>query len=172
MKQCVLWGAFLFYMMILSPQAIAAQSNKPKLILQITVDQLRGDLPTRYKDRFGKGGFRYFFKKGVYYSNAHYQYANTETIVGHTTLATGAHPAAHGMIGNVWFDRQTGSLTYNIEDPRYPLLSAGAGVDQKTEIDPTQKTAKTEGRSPQAILVSTLSDELAIHYAGQSKIFG
>ncbi|WP_455204112.1 alkaline phosphatase family protein [Kaarinaea lacus] len=154
------------------PTAYSAQSKKPKLILQITVDQLRGDLPNRYKNRFGKGGFNYLFDKGVYYSNAHYQYANTETIVGHTTLATGAHPAAHGMIGNVWFDRQTDSLTYNIEDARYPLLSADAGVDKKTEIDPTQKTAKTEGRSPQAILVSTLSDELAIHYAGKAKIFG
>ncbi|WP_455211412.1 alkaline phosphatase family protein [Kaarinaea lacus] len=172
MKHYALWCAILLCFTFSSSQAIAAPSNKPKLILQITVDQLRGDLPTRYKDRFAKGGFRYFFDKGVYYSNAHYQYANTETIVGHTTLATGAHPAAHGMIGNVWFDRQTGSLTYNIEDARYPLLSAGAGVDKKTEIDPTQKTAKTEGRSPQAILVSTISDEMAIHYAGRAKIFG
>ena len=30
--------------------------DKPKLILQITVDQLRGDLPTRYYDRLGEGG--------------------------------------------------------------------------------------------------------------------
>ena len=34
--------------------------DKPKLILQVTVDQLRGDLPTRYYDRLGEGGFRYF----------------------------------------------------------------------------------------------------------------
>jgi len=27
---------------------------KPKLVLQITVDQFRGDLPTRYLDRLGK----------------------------------------------------------------------------------------------------------------------
>ncbi len=42
----------------------------------------------------------------------------------------------------------------------------------KTEIDPTQKAAKVEGRSPAAILSSTFSDELAVHYGGQSKIFG
>ena len=28
--------------------------GKPRLVLQITVDQLRGDLPTRYFDRLGK----------------------------------------------------------------------------------------------------------------------
>ena len=33
--------------------------QKPRLILQITVDQLRGDLPTRYFDLLGKGGLRF-----------------------------------------------------------------------------------------------------------------
>ena len=32
---------------------------KPRLVLQITVDQFRGDLPTRYADRLGEGGLRY-----------------------------------------------------------------------------------------------------------------
>jgi len=36
-----------------------AQADKPKLILQITVDQLRGDLPGRFKKNMGEGGFRY-----------------------------------------------------------------------------------------------------------------
>ncbi|MCP4257550.1 MAG: alkaline phosphatase family protein [Planctomycetes bacterium] len=150
----------------------SADDNKPKLVLQITVDQLRGDLPMRFKERLGKGGFRYLYEKGTVYANAHHRHANTETIVGHVTLATGADPAVHGMVANVWFDRETGKLAYNIEDDRYPLLTAGAGVDKTTEIDPTQMAAGTEGRSPSAILVSTLSDELAIHFGGRSKIFG
>ena len=36
-----------------------AHADKIQLILQITVDQLRGDLPMRFKERLGKGGFRY-----------------------------------------------------------------------------------------------------------------
>ncbi len=144
----------------------------PRLVLQITVDQLRGDLPGRYLPRMGQDGFRYLLDKGVVFADAHHAHANTETIVGHATLATGAHPSAHGLIGNVWLDRVSGQLTYNIEDPRYPLLTAGADVDQKTEIDPTQRVAKTDGRSPAALLVSTFSDELAIHTAGKARIFG
>jgi len=144
----------------------------PKLILQITVDQLRGDLPGRYLDRMGEGGFRYLMQHGVWYANAHHAHANTETVVGHTTLATGADPAAHGMVANVWLDRKTGKLVYNIEDNRYRILTAGAGVGKTTKIDPTQKPAATEGRSPAAIRVSTFSDELAIYYGGRSKIFG
>lgn len=146
--------------------------NKPKLILQVTVDQLRGDLPTRYYDRLGEGGFKYLWEQGVVYANAFHQHANTETIVGHTTLATGAQPAVHGMVGNLWLDRATGRTTYNIEDPDYTLLSVGADVNAKTEIDPTQRAAKTEGRSPKAILVTTFGDELKVNSNGKAKVFG
>jgi len=134
--------------------AIAAE--RPRLILQITVDQLRGDLPTRYYDRLGDGGFRYLWENGIVYRDAHHAHANTETIVGHTTLATGAHPSAHGMVGNLWFDRETGFTTYNVEDPAYRLLTAGADVDDAAEIDPTQRAARSEGRSPAAAVVEEL----------------
>ena len=87
------------------------------------------------------------------------------------TLATGADPASHGMVGNVWLDRASGELIYNVEDSRYPILSEGAGVDKKTEIDPTQRLAQSDGRSPAAILVSTFSDELKIGHAGKAKNF-
>ena len=146
-------------------------NTKPRLVLQITVDALRGDLPERYAHVLGDSGFRYLMDQGINYTNAHYLHANTETIVGHASLATGTVRAAHGMIGNVWFDREQGRLTYNIEDARYHLLTAGADVDAETEIDPTQKAAKVDGRSPAAILSSTFSDELAVNNNGKSKIF-
>jgi predicted AlkP superfamily pyrophosphatase or phosphodiesterase len=132
--------------LVLTASGTALAANKPpRLVLQITVDQLRGDLPERYLDKMGKGGFRYLLKNGVVYANAHHAHAATETIVGHTTLATGAHPADHGLIGNVWFDRESGVLTYNVEDASYPLLNADADIDKATEIDPTQKVASTNG---------------------------
>jgi predicted AlkP superfamily pyrophosphatase or phosphodiesterase len=150
----------------------ATAADRPKLILQITVDQLRGDLPTRYYDRLGEGGFRYLWESGIVYRDAHHAHANTETIVGHTTLATGAHPSAHGMVGNLWFDRETGFTTYNVEDPNYRLLTAGADVDAAAEIDPTQRAARSEGRSPAAILVTTFSDELVSSTGGRAKVIG
>jgi len=174
MKSHRLFGAIYLVAagLLLPGMTSAAPEKPPRLILQITVDALRGDLPRRYAHMLGDGGFRYLMDQGIDYSNAHYQHANTETIVGHVSLATGTVPAAHGMVGNVWFDRELGRLTYNIEDARYHLLTAGADVDQKTEIDPTQRAAKVGGRSPAAILSSTFSDELAVHYGGKSKIFG
>ena len=150
---------------------IASANPQPKLVLQITVDALRGDLPQRFSNVLGDGGFRYLMEQGIHYSAANYQHANTETIVGHASLATGTVPAAHGMVANVWFDRELDRLVYNIEDPDYHLLTVGADVDDKTEIDPTQRAARVDGRSPNNILSSTFSDEMSVHFAGQSKIF-
>jgi hypothetical protein len=165
-------AAFALAMTVLPACGTFAWADEhPKLVLQITVDALRGDLAGRYSSVLGDGGFRYLMEQGIHYTDANYQHANTETIVGHTSLATGTVPAAHGMVANVWFDREQDRLVYNIEDPEYHLLTAGADVDSKIEIDPTQKAAKADGRSPNNILSSTYSDELAIHFAGRSKIF-
>ena len=152
--------------------SLALASSPPKLIVQITIDQLRADLPNRYFDRFGDNGFKFFWENGTVYTDAHHAHANTETIVGHATLSTGAHPSVHGMVGNVWLDRKTGNTNYNIEDPAYSLLSSGADVNEDTEIDPTQKAANSEGRSPSAILSSTFGDELTAATNGKAKVFG
>ena len=156
---------------LLIPITTLAAPPKPKLVVQITVDALRGDLLERYKANFGNDGFRYLMDNGTYYTNAYYQHGNTETIVGHVSLATGAPPSVHGMVGNVWYDRNKERLVYNVEDGNYQMLNAGAGVNKATEIDPTQKIATKDGRSPDPILATTFSDELAISNNGVSKIF-
>jgi len=136
--------------------AFAADKN-PKLVLQITVDQLRGDLPMRFKDRLGKGGFRYLLENGTHYNNAHYQHANTETAVGHATLATGADPSRHGIIANDWIDQKTGKSVYNTEDDRHHIIDS--------------KPKPHEGVSPRNLLCTTIGDELVVDNAGQSRVF-
>ena len=84
---------------------------------------------------------RLLMKKGVYYTNAHYQHANTETIVGHSTLATGTFPSQHGMIGNVWLDREARELAYNIEDPDHPIIATREDEPRAKQVDPAQRIA-------------------------------
>jgi predicted AlkP superfamily pyrophosphatase or phosphodiesterase len=110
-------------------------------------------------------------EKGAYFTNAHYQHANTETIVGHATLATGTFPSQHGMVGNVWFDREAGELAYNIEDPDSPIIATRENEAQGEQVDPAQKKSRTQGRSPAVILAPTFSDGLAAYYGGRAKIF-
>ena len=56
------WPAVLAGLLILTSFNTANGGTPPpdlRLVLQITVDGLRGDLLRRYGDRFGEGGFRY-----------------------------------------------------------------------------------------------------------------
>ncbi len=142
-----------------------------RLVLQVTVDGLRRDMLDRYEQRFSKGGFRYLLDSGVFFTNAHYQHANTETIVGHTTLATGAFPSTHGMVGNVWYASEQGELGYNIEDPQHPLLPTREIAVEGVQVDPAQKLARTKGRSPANILVETFSGRMKAYFGGRSKVF-
>ncbi len=153
---------------------IARTQTRPevRLVLQITIDGLRADLINRYENGFGKGGFRFLTEKGTYYTHAHYQYANTETIVGHATLATSTFPSQHGMVGNVWFDREADELAYNIEDPDSPIIPIRETRSQGEQVDPAQKKSRTQGRSPAVILAPTFGDGLAAYYGELSKIYG
>ena len=145
-------------------------ATETRLVLQITVDGLRYDLIERYGDRFVDNGIRLLQEDGVVYSNAHYLHANTETIVGHATLATGATPALHGMIGNAWFDKDTGELRYNIEDSEAQPLPVREGVTAGAQVDPSQMV-KEKGRSPRSLLVPTLGDTLSAYTGGKAKVF-
>jgi predicted AlkP superfamily pyrophosphatase or phosphodiesterase len=166
--------ALILLALILTAAPVAAdrQDTDIRLVLQLTVDGLRADLLTRSKGQLGEGGFRYLLDNGAVFANAHYQHANTETIVGHATLATGAHPSVHGMTGNVWYDAEEGELSYNIEDPESPILPVRDQQQSGEQVDPSQQLARTPGRSPKSLLAETFADKLLAYSANQSKVFG
>ena len=161
MKRTVLMlCAVLHFIFLVWPQWLRAEAginDKPRLVLQITVDQLRGDLPMRYRARLGPGGFDYLMGNGTHFNNAHYQYANTETAVGHATLFTGADPSRHGVIANDWIDQNTGAFVYCTEDERHHIIGGQAKPHQ--------------GVSPRNLLSSTIGDELVVNSAGKSRVF-
>lgn len=134
-----------------------AFGEKPGLVVFISVDQLRGDLPLQYRDRFSVNGFRRFFDHGIVYTNAHYRHATTVTACGHAALATGANPRENGIIGNAWMDRATGKIVYCVQDPNHKLLGAA--------------TAPTTGTSPVNLLAPTLGDALIAATGGASRVF-
>lgn len=154
-KSSAMLIAVLVVLVVAAP--MLAASSAPRLVLQITVDQLRGDLPARYADRLTEGGFRYLMEKGTWYIDAHYRHANTETAVGHATLATGADPSRHGIVANDWINQKTGAFVYNTEDDRHHII----GKEPKAH----------EGVSPRNLAASTFGDELVVSNGGRSRVF-
>jgi predicted AlkP superfamily pyrophosphatase or phosphodiesterase len=147
-----LWLAVMWLMVVASPAP-----GQPKLVLQITIDQLRGDMPLRFKNRFEPGGLRYLMHNGVHFTNAHYRHSATVTSTGHATLFTGAHPAQHGIVANDWYSYRSGGRVNCVEDSKHLLLG-----------EPTQPH---QGTSPRNLLCSTIGDELITATAGAARVF-
>src|ERR1700675_3985776 len=83
----------------------AGDSSKPKLVVILVVDQMRGDYVDKFQQQW-TGGLKRLVNEGAWFQEAAYPYGATETCFGHTTISTGAFPASHGMIGNEWWDRE------------------------------------------------------------------
>src|SRR3954452_4945760 len=84
------------------------RQSTPKLAVLVYFDQLRGDYLSRWEKLFGEGGFRRLMKDGAWFQNCHYPYAYTVTAAGHASVATGTSPYQHGIVGNDWYERDTG----------------------------------------------------------------
>lgn len=137
--------------------SVGHAATRPKLVVQITVDQLRGDMLPRFAHRFGDGGFRRLTDSGVYFANVHYEHLTTFTAVGHATLFTGGGPLQHGIAGNDWNDAETGAQIYCCEDERGVVLGS--------------KAKPHEGTGPRNLTSTTTSDELVLATGGAAKSF-
>jgi len=95
--------------------AWAAPPPPPKLIVVIVVDQFSAELFNRYRDSYTGGLKR--MSDGISFADGYQSHAATETCPGHSTVLTGRHPAATGIVANTWFDVKTGSTIYCVSVP-------------------------------------------------------
>ena len=134
--------------------------QRPKLVIGITVDQMRMDYLYRFWDAFGDDGFKRLVERGFVCGDHHFGYAPTYTGPGHASIFTGTTPRSHGIIGNDWYDRKTGASVYCASDASVQTV----GID-----DP----ANTAGHmSPHRMEATTLGDELKLATGMQSKVIG
>ena len=76
---------------------------RPKLVLVLSIDQMRFDYLTRFAPLF-KGGMRTLVERGAVFNHASYRHAAAETGPGHSVLLSGRHPSHSGIVANEWWD--------------------------------------------------------------------
>ncbi len=140
-----------------APAFASAYNAHPKLIVVIVIDQFRGDYLERYRDQFGDGGFRLFLDHGAYFPDCNYNYANTRTAPGHSTLFTGAYSNGHGLFANEYWDFKNKREVPFVEDDKTRLVGAAG---------------EKAGASPHNLMADTLGDELKLATQGRSRVFG
>ncbi len=129
-----------------TPPAAPAPRRTPRLVVILVVDQMRAD----YIEKFGQnwtGGLRKVMDEGAWFREAAYPYMTTVTCVGHSTIVTGSLPRTHGIVGNSWWDRESGRSVNCVADPDARLISYGV-------------PSKAGASSTKNLLVPALPDEL------------
>lgn len=145
----MLRGLLLF--LLFAPSVLAAE--KPRLVVLVFFDQMRGDYLGRWYDLYTDGGFRRLTTDGTWFHNCHYPYAYTITGPGHATVSTGCPPAVHGIIANEWHDRKLGATVNCVGSDRHEQIPLPIW-----EKDDKKRTKN--GVSPERLLAPTLADAM------------
>jgi predicted AlkP superfamily pyrophosphatase or phosphodiesterase len=158
-RQCLALALAVSLVLSTIPAAASAYNAHPKLVVIIVIDQFRADYLERYRDQFPEGGFRLLLDHGANFTDCNFDYANTRTAPGHSTLFTGAYTNGHGIAANEWWDPTKKKIVTSVEDDSVKLV--GVPDDAKTK----------SGASPHNLRADTLGDELKLATQGKSKVF-
>jgi len=125
-----------------------APRQVPRLVVNITIDQLRSDFLEAYAPLYSSQGFRRLLEQGCVYENATYPMANLDRASAITSVITGTTPFDHSIVGQQWIDRET----------LRPQIC-------------TETNDQPDIPSPTHIAVSTLGDEMKAVSRGTARVF-
>ena len=140
------------YITLLSFLGLTAEAQEqliaqaPRLVVSITIDQLRTDYLENYSPLYGNEGLRRLLSQGKVFTNGAYNFTPVDRASAIASLHTGTSPYYHGITAEEWLDKQT-------------LRPQNCVRDQKI------------GYSPQFLSTSTISDELKMATNGIAKVF-
>ncbi len=149
----------------------SAPARRPKLVVMLVVDQMRGDYIDKFRANW-TGGLKRLVDEGAWFPDAAYPYAATETCVGHSTISTGAFPASHGMISNEWWDREqqkdvTCTSNPNVKSLRYGGDTTDGGDDVNKMLIPAfADELKFQSIKPTRVVTFSLKARAAITLGG------
>jgi len=146
----------LITLLIISNIAFA-QSDKPKLVIGIVVDQMRYEYLKRFQAHYSEDGFKTLMKEGFFAKNTHFSYIPTYTGPGHASVFTGTTPANHGIIANNWYDKEINETVYCVQDDN--MASVGS-------------TGSKGRMSPHRMLTTSIADQNRLHTQFRGQSFG
>lgn len=118
----------------------------PRLVVSITIDQLRTDYLEAFAPLFGQNGFKKLLSQGRVYEGASYPFTPIDRASAVASLYSGTTPYYNGIVGAQWLDRQTLRPVMCTDDRRYH-------------------------HSPSRLATSTLGDELKVATNGQGLVY-
>ena len=134
----------------------ASRARAPKLIVLLSIDQMRGDYIDKFQQQWSKG-LKRLVSEGAWFRQADYPYYNNVTCAGHASISTGTVPAIHGMVLNQWWERNNSRLVSCTDDESQKLITYGVPVNGI-------------GHSARQLVSTTLADELRLQRPAGSRV--
>ncbi len=128
--------------------------SAPKLVINITIDQLRTDYLEAFAPLYGEKGFKKLLGNGKVYSNVSYPFSPIDRASAIATISTGTTPYYNSIVGERWLNKETLRPVYCVDDDKY----SGFHTNDKT--------------SPKQLGTSTIGDELKISSDNKAKVYG
>ncbi|MDL2215228.1 alkaline phosphatase family protein, partial [Dysgonomonas sp. OttesenSCG-928-M03] len=138
---------------VASIQSQTTLKETPKLVIGITIDQLRGDYLELFQRTFSERGFKRLLNEGLVYQNMAFDFPNVNEASSIATIYTGTSPFYHGIVGSKIYLSDKNTEASIFEDNNY----LGNYTREKL--------------SPVALRVGTMTDELKMASQGRSDIF-
>lgn len=118
----------------------------PRLVVNVTIDQLRSDYVEAFSNFYSRYGFKRLLDEGLVYDGATYPFFPVDCSSASASISTGATPFFNGIIGDSWLDRKSLQPTSSVDD--------GKGY-----------------YSADKIRTSTIGDELKVSSNGQALVY-
>lgn len=125
----------------------------PKLVVGLTIDQLRTDYIEAFSALYGERGFKRLWKEGRIYLNAEYDFVNVDKSSSVAAIYSGTIPYTNGIVGDNWMDRNTLRVINCVDDNNFMGIYT------------------SESTSPEKLKVSTLPDELMVASQGVAETY-
>jgi len=148
--------SLLALLMVLSSIANAqgqTSTSAPRLVVNITVDQLRSDYLEAFAPLYGNDGFKRLMKEGAFYANVSYPFTPIDRASAVAALMTGTTPYYNGIVGDRWLSKET-------------LRPVGC-----TDDDRQKGLYTTDKSSPANLTTTTIGDELKMGTAGKALVY-
>lgn len=140
---------------VLTFTGLQAQSlpTAPKLVVGLTIDQLRTDYLEAFSSLYGEKGFKRLWREGRVFRNAEYTFSNTDRSSAIAAIYSGTTPSKNGIIANRRMDVATLRTINSTDDPAF----MGYYTDETC--------------APSQLLTSTIADELKIATQGKGLVY-
>lgn len=143
-----------------------AAAGRPRLVVVVSVDQMRADYLTRFGSLY-KAGLKELNETGAVFTNARYRHANCETGPGHSVILSGRNAHHSGIIANAWYDAALGRAVNVVDDPTVlPVGGSGRGASPANFIGFTLGDMLKKADPATRVVGVALKDRAAILMAG------